>query len=181
MASRFNALKVTGMEASCQTIGVLLTALCSCRTHEEISGLLSCIRSCKDFSIIARLLEERVDKEDETSLWLEAAVLFDGLQSEGTAPRLVLYDALVEALWCFGWRGRAWQVLIAGRERNVFPQARVVADEELLLDLHLLSVNVAQVMLIAWLSEMESTCIKEETPYEQVWCLHSFDLVVNSL
>jgi hypothetical protein len=50
----------------------------------------------------------------------------------------------------------------------VFPQARVVADEELLLDLHLLSVNVAQVMLVSWLSDMESTCIKEDTPYEQV-------------
>ena len=67
------------------------------------------------------------------------------------------------------------------KDTQSFPQAKVVADEELLLDLHLLSVNVAQVMLIAWLSEMESTCIKEETPYEQVWCLHSFDLVVNSL
>lgn len=67
------------------------------------------------------------------------------------------------------------------KDTQSFPQARVVADEELLLDLHLLSVNVAQVMLIAWLLEMESTCIKEETPYEQLWCLHSFDFVVNSL
>lgn len=168
MATRFFALKGTGAEPSCETIGVLLTALCSCRLHEEVSALLDCIQSCKRFGVIAWLLEERGESQGNRLLWVEATVLFDALQSEGTASRLVLYDSLVEALWCFGWRGRAWKVLMAGRERGVFPQARVVADEELLLDLHLLSVNVAQVMLVSWLSEMESTCIKEDTPYEQV-------------
>lgn len=168
MAARFFALKGTGTEPSCETIGVLLTALCSCRLHEEVSALLDCIQSCKSFGVIAWLLKERSEILGNRHLWVEATVLFDALQSEGTASRLVLYDSLVEALWCFGWRGRAWKVLMAGRERGVFPQARVVADEELLLDLHLLSVNVAQVMLVSWLSEMESTCIKEDTPYEQV-------------
>ncbi|KAG0620466.1 hypothetical protein M758_4G218100 [Ceratodon purpureus] len=168
MAARFGAFKGTGTEPSCETIGVLLTALCSCRLHEDVSALLNCIRSCKGFGVIAWLLEEREESQGDKFLWVEATVLFDALQSEGTASRLVLYDSLVEALWCFGWRGRSWKVLMAGRERGVFPQARVVADEELLLDLHLLSVNVAQVMLVSWLSEMESTCIKEDTPYEQV-------------
>lgn len=168
MAARFFALKGTGTEPSCETIGVLLTALCSCRLHEEVSALLDCIQSCKRFGVIAWLLKERNEILGNRHLWVEATVLFDALQSEGTASRLVLYDSLVEALWCFGWRGRAWKVLMAGRERGVFPQARVVADEELLLDLHLLSVNVAQVMLVSWLSEMESMCIKEDTPYEQV-------------
>ncbi|XP_024394380.1 uncharacterized protein [Physcomitrium patens] len=168
MAVRFSALKEAGTEPSCETIGVLLTALCSCRLLEDVSALLNCIRNCEGFGVIAWLLEESAESLGDKFLWVEATVLFDALQSEGTASRLVLYDSLVEALWCFGWRGRAWKVLMAGRERDVFPQARVVADEELLLDLHLLSVNVAQVMLVSWLSEMESTCIKEDTPYEQV-------------
>lgn len=178
MAARFFALKGPGTEPSCETIGVLLTALCSCRLHEDVAALLNCIQSCKRFGVIAWLLEEREESQGNRLLWVEATVLFDVLQSEGAASRLVLYDSLVEALWCFGWRGRAWKVLMAGRERGVFPQARVVADEELLLDLHLLSVNVAQVMLVSWLSEMESTCIKEDTPYEQVrTCVFWFRLI----
>ena len=56
MAMRFMALKGTGTEPSCKTIGVLLTALCSCRLYEDVSALLNCIGSCKGFGVIARLL-----------------------------------------------------------------------------------------------------------------------------
>lgn len=166
---RFKGFKLAGIEPSCETVGVLLSALCACQSVTEVSALMSCIHSCKNFKVIADLLDERSEGKDKESLWKDAVALFDRLQLEGTAARLVLYDSLVEALWCFGWRARAWRVLMAGRKRGVFPQARVFSGEELLLDLHMLSVNVAQVMLLTWLCEMESTCIKEDTPYEQVY------------
>ena len=80
---------------------------------------------------------------------------------------MVLYNALLEALWALGLQDRACRVLGAGRIRGEFPEAVQQSDNVWALDLHRFSPGGACAMMMTWLKEAREL-MEEGTTLPQI-------------
>ncbi|KAJ6804212.1 pentatricopeptide repeat-containing protein-like, chloroplastic [Iris pallida] len=91
---------------------------------------------------------------DDESNWQMVEYVLDKYNSEGCGFGLRLYNALLDALWWFGQKARAAQVLREATRRALFPELFRRSKILWSLDVHRMSVGGSLTAISVWLNDI---------------------------
>ncbi|KAJ7560973.1 hypothetical protein O6H91_03G008200 [Diphasiastrum complanatum] len=137
-----------GVKPNVVTFSTILTACSHCASLKEASLVLSTMRLFDNgvYSVAHGLLMGALN-----AIWHKAEQLFDQMMCMDHSTARSFYNALADFLWQFGQREGARRIVAAAKQRQVWENAWQFSEQQMCLDLHLMSVGAAQAMLHLWL------------------------------
>jgi pentatricopeptide repeat protein len=135
----------------------LLAAIPRCKSHKEAYSFLEILQKVDCPIEICSILREVVSgNADEEDAWTNLQNKFHYIDMNGfnLETQRNLQNAVIDALWWFGWEIRALRVVKIGLDQGILGQVFKWSKTEWTLNISVGSVGAAQVLLLMWIASM---------------------------
>ncbi|KAL2623603.1 hypothetical protein R1flu_003808 [Riccia fluitans] len=150
----------------------LLGAIPKCRSFKEAQQFVAALVRLDCPSEISCILCETVSNGiEEEVLWVNLAGVFKTIERNGfnLETQRSFLNALIDALWWFGWELRALRVVKMGMDSGIFGKVFSWGRSSgWTVDMRYASAGAAQILLLIWIAQMRKLVLNGEKPSSSV-------------